>query len=67
MKTLLISFLVLPISLFAHSGHPGPAAHGDFTHLLVGTAVALPIALIVVHFGLLRRRKKAEVKVSKQD
>lgn len=66
MKTLMTSFITLPISLFAHSGHPGPAAHGDFTHLLVGTAVALPIALFVVHFGL-RFRKKAEVKVSKQD
>jgi len=52
--------------LLAHSGHPGPETHGDMTHFLVGLAVATP-AIFVLTVLKLNARKKAKVKVSKQD
>ncbi|MDF3131074.1 hypothetical protein P0Y35_17820 [Kiritimatiellaeota bacterium B1221] len=66
MKTFYTLSTLLPASLFAHSGHPGPEAHGDATHLLIGLAIALPIALFAFTAGV-RSRKKAAVKIRKQD
>ncbi len=44
MKTLLLSLLCLAsLPVLAHPGHPGPHAHGDATHLIVGLVAALPL------------------------
>jgi len=37
----LLALSALP--LFAHPGHPGPEAHGDATHLMLGFLVVLPL------------------------
>ncbi|MDA3874690.1 MAG: hypothetical protein PF795_12120 [Kiritimatiellae bacterium] len=43
LKRLLSALLLLsPTLLLAHPSHPGPEAHGDLTHLIVGLVIALP-------------------------
>lgn len=59
-------FSLLPLSVFAHSGHPGVVEHGNLTHLLLGLAVALPAALILRSLWL-RKAEKAAAKARKQD
>lgn len=66
MKAIIALLALSPFTLFAHPGHPGPATHGDFTHLLIGTFIALPIALLVVNL-VLNIRQKAHAKVRKHD
>ncbi len=66
MKSIYTLFALLPASLFAHSGHPGAETHGDATHVIIGLAIALPLALIAISMGV-RSRNKATVKVRKQD
>ena len=36
-------FACLSTLASAHPGHPGPEAHGDPTHLVVGLIAALPL------------------------
>lgn len=66
MKSSIVLSTLSPFSVFAHSGHPGPATHGDFTHLIVGSLIALPIAGLLISFAC-RSRKKAAVKVTRRD
>lgn len=59
LKLLLNSFFLLsPTLLLAHPGHPGPEAHGDSTHLIVGLAVSIPALLGYI---LWRRHRKPAV------
>lgn|GEM_PF-1880768 len=66
MKLLLLLLSVSSTYLLGHAGHPGPEAHGDPTHLLLGIAVAFPVLLLAGFVGV-KVRKRATVKVSKED
>lgn len=66
MKSLICSLTLLPLSLFAHPGHPGVENHGDLTHVLLGLAFALPAAMLLAGIRI-RARRKAHIKVTKQD
>ena len=49
--------------LWAHAGHPGPATHGFWTHLLVGTFIAVPFLMggVLIFRNLTSRPVRQEV------
>jgi hypothetical protein len=65
MKMILSLFaLSTSLSLFAHTGHPGPASHGDMTHFTLGLLIGLPITLAVVYIlrGYVLKKQTSPVK-----
>lgn len=53
--------------LLAHPGHPGPADHGDLTHFLLGTLLALPLAAGAwLGFHHFKKRKAARAAAPKE-
>jgi len=64
MKAFFTALSFSPAFLLAHTGHPGPAAHGNATHFMMGLFAALPITLLIVG---LKTRKRTAAKVRKQD
>lgn len=62
MKHALVKLSILPVAIWAHPGHPGPADHGDLTHFMLGTLLALPLlAGIWLTLRHMNQRKAARV------
>jgi len=52
-------------TVHAHPGHPGPSDHGNFTHFVLGLAIALPLALGLVFW--MRHRKAAAARITRKN